>query len=85
MGTYIGRPLLETKVSDDLLYQRVHESLMSQVGLDFSHIDISIEAGFVFLRGPVSTGAAKMVVGYIVSSLPGVKDVYNLLQVRSRS
>jgi osmotically-inducible protein OsmY len=85
MGIYVGRLIIDHKFTDAHLQERVIESLMQQFGLDFSGVEVSVEMGQVSLRGVVESSSGKLVVEYLVSCLPGVKDVHNLLEVKGKA
>ncbi len=68
--------------SDDVwLATKAKVALLTTEGLSVKDVDVAAAGGVVTLHGKVKTGAEKAKAGYVVSAVPGVKSVRNLMRV----
>jgi len=66
--------------SDERIREEVCEILLRDPYIDASEIEVDVSEGRVYLRGLVNSRQTKRLAEIAVENLPGVKDVFNLLQ-----
>ena len=81
----VPRTTLERQVDDPSISSRVKAALLNQTGIRSADISIQTFTGTVTLRGSVPSKAQLQQILQIVSSVKGVKSIYNRLIVKQTS
>jgi hypothetical protein len=69
------------QTSDDLLFEKVCQTLMRHHDIDASEIGVKVSRGIVFLAGKVTSRWMKKLSQKIIEDLPGVQGVRNELTI----
>jgi osmotically-inducible protein OsmY len=79
-GTHFGKGPKNYRPTDDLLYEKVCETLYLHPEVDASQIIIKVKDGEVTLSGRVPNREMKWEAENCVADLPGVSEVFNELR-----
>jgi hypothetical protein len=78
---HLGHRLIHGIKADDLIFQKVYETLMRSHEIDATQIGIKVSHGIVFLTGKVTSRWMKKMSKRMIENLPGVREVKNELTV----
>jgi osmotically-inducible protein OsmY len=67
--------------SDDKIREEIWELLTNNADLDASEVEVHVEGGEVTLSGTVESRDARWLTEDLVTSVSGVREVYNQLKV----
>ena len=67
--------------ADDELANRIDQALLASDELNLSRIEVSVEAGLVYLSGMSDDHASKVHAEKEAQAIPGVKKVINKIEV----
>jgi osmotically-inducible protein OsmY len=67
--------------SDDKIREEIWELLNNNADLDASEVEVHVESGEVTLRGTVDSRDARWLTEDLVTSVSGVREVYNQIKV----
>jgi osmotically-inducible protein OsmY len=67
--------------SDDKIREEIWELLTNNADLDASEVEVHVEGGEVTLSGTVDSRDARWLTEDLVTSVSGVREVYNQLKV----
>lgn len=67
--------------ADDELASRIDQALLASDELNLSRIEVSVEAGLVYLSGMSDDHASKVHAENEAQAIPGVKKVINKIEV----
>lgn len=82
-GPHAGRGPKGYRRSDERIREDVCERLSRDGMIDASEMEVQVENGEVTLRGSADSRSTKRRATDLIEDLPGVRDVYNLLHLRS--
>jgi len=77
----LALPQAQAGSNDVWLATKAKVALLATEGLNVRDVDVAASLGVVTLHGSVKTDADKAKAGEVVTSLPGVKGVRNLMRV----
>lgn len=67
--------------SDQIIYESIMRVLRRNSDIDDSQIQVQVRDGLVSLSGSIDSHANKMMIKESISSVPGVKNIINDIQV----
>ena len=70
---------------DAKIYEDICESLLNDPVIDATDIEIEVHDGIVTLRGAIDGRAMKKEVETCIEHIPGVKDVFNMIDLHEFS
>lgn len=80
-----GKGPKDWKLSDEKLKDRVCHALTHSQEVDPSELEVSVKDQVVYLKGKISSRGMKTVAEDLVSSIPGVEDVFTQLKIEDTS
>ena len=84
-GTGLGKGPKGYHRSDARIYEDICEALLNDPIIDATDIEIEVHDGIVTLRGAIDGRAMKKEVETCTEHIPGVKDVFNMINLHEFS
>ena len=84
-GTGFGKGPKGYQRSDARVYEDICEALLNDPVIDATDIEIEVHDGIVTLRGAIDGRAMKKEVETCTEHIPGVKDVFNMINLHEFS